>query len=781
MGLYRFAGFTFESDTGELRTEASDLVPLRHKVSKLLEYLLVNHDRLVTKDELLDNLWAHGDYRESSLTQSIRELRKLLGDSAQNPAYIKTFPQRGYQWICPVEVAKVVDAAPFEQAGRPARPVTPKLIPIALGLLVVIGLAVWMLGDGSRKAGATNATGEPALLVMPFINETDDDSKDWIELGLSDMLANAIGRSGEVKVTPPVMTHSLLLNAGLTWPTLPVHVRSLLKEQAYDVALTGYVRLHKDQQVLDFQLLFADGRTRQGAITYPSLATEASAIAQQLLMLIQPAETKDAYVPLPIDDSPDGVMARQVTVQGMSVLQTRGPVRAGEYFQAAHLLAPHDLWIEALYGKAQVLSGQWPAAEKIFSHLSGSADQDIALKSFVDYWLAELAYRQGHDERAKNLLETIVAMPKSYNNMQVAADSYRLLAQIAWHHRQWQEHAKWQEKANELFPREADLRIEADKLFYLGNPISHGLEKDPQQNLLLSRERLVKALNYYTQLGHKPMMAASHFALAQNYRMAIDQRLEALQQAILLYKELGQGYELAEVLVYASFFHIQLHNGKEAEEYARQARVNIAQLGGHRLADALRFYEAFALLDQGLDQSFRGGHPQDRAMLLHAIEKFEKLLSTTSSRTAKADTRVMLAWAYADLQEYQRALDLLLQAKRENENMSMEATTGVVIYSLMRVYLALEDYPQVIALGAEPVSMRQQLAYLARAYFEQGDYAQAVNTMEQLQGQFPSQWTDNDAHRLASYRQALETGNDLSLPLESPAHAVYCESDWLLE
>src|SRR5690606_17214545 len=139
-------------------------------------------------------------------------------------------------------------------------------------------------------------------------------------------------------------------------------------------------------------------------------------------------------------------------------------------------------------------------------------------------------------------------------------------------------------------------------------------------------------------------------------------------------------YELAEVLVYATFFHIQLHQGSIAADYARRAEEIIDQLGGHRLRETLLFYQAFAFLDQGLDQTFRNGHPQNKAMLQRAIEKFEALLDTTSSRILMADTQVMLAWAYADKQAYQQALDLLWRAKRENESMSMETTTGVTVY-----------------------------------------------------------------------------------------------------
>ena len=106
MSIHLFAQFSFEPQSGCLSDQAENElgseIQLRHKVATLLAYLIEHRDRIVTKDELLRELWQHGDYRENSLTQSIRELRLALGDSAKDSSFIKTFPQRGYQWIQPL-------------------------------------------------------------------------------------------------------------------------------------------------------------------------------------------------------------------------------------------------------------------------------------------------------------------------------------------------------------------------------------------------------------------------------------------------------------------------------------------------------------------------------------------------------------------------------------------------------------------------------------------------------------------------------------------------------
>ena len=128
MSLYQFAQFHFDHQTGALyeRYGCADVqeIMLRHKIARLLEYLIQNRDRVVTKDELLNALWDHAEYRESALTQSIRELRKALGDKAQQPLFIRTFPQRGYQWIAETTSKEAsTDTEPETPSKRPRRPI----------------------------------------------------------------------------------------------------------------------------------------------------------------------------------------------------------------------------------------------------------------------------------------------------------------------------------------------------------------------------------------------------------------------------------------------------------------------------------------------------------------------------------------------------------------------------------------------------------------------------------------------------------------------------------
>jgi len=82
----------------------STLIPLRPKTFGVLLYLARNAQRLVTKQELLENIWTDTVVSDELLRGYIRELRETLGDDARKPRYIETVPARGYRFLLRVEL-----------------------------------------------------------------------------------------------------------------------------------------------------------------------------------------------------------------------------------------------------------------------------------------------------------------------------------------------------------------------------------------------------------------------------------------------------------------------------------------------------------------------------------------------------------------------------------------------------------------------------------------------------------------------------------------------------
>ncbi|MCJ8296765.1 MAG: winged helix-turn-helix domain-containing protein [Colwellia sp.] len=846
MPIYQFGQFHFDECRGSLTSLDEELpnskenqveIQLRHKVANLLAYLIKNSTRIISKEELLTELWQHGDYRENSLTQSIRELRSALGDKAKAPSFIKTFPQRGYQWIHEVsaishndsaDVNKTdavkkntghvsVDEVPTKHEQDVRRLVVEKHTDeceanstqspdkstskssnnnssknlntqrnryITLAAVLVFFLVLLLLNKNTATPSqqdnpATAAqSAVKSLLVLPFINATEKPSMAWLELGLADMLAIDLQRHGSTAgkifhVTPPAVANALLLNAQLQWPTLPIHIRSLLREHNIEAAIFASVRLHKNQQVLDFQIIYANGKTQQGSISYPSLPGALQSISQQLLHLLDPNKKR------PLASVEDNPIASQAIAQGMQALQKEGPARAKKYFQAALLLEEENHWAQAYSARSSFDLGLWQEAEHEFANISASAlADDASLDAFIHYWLAEISYRRGAVD-VDNTVNIAITKAEAASDAKQMVRSYRLKANIAWQKHDWPAHKEWSAKAHSLFAVNNELYAEADKLFYLGRPSNAGLEKSPDNDLQENQANLLKALNFYQQLGNQGMIAASQFAIAQNYSFDLATRASALQHTLALYKTLQQPYELAQALNYAGFYQMQLHNGHTASGYFSQARAIAQTLGAKHLAEMSNFYLAFAQLDQGLDQSALGRHGKEEKKLHLAVSSLETFIANTSSQELHASALVFLGWANTELGQFDLALVQLTEAKNLNIQLSMLTTLAYSNYSIMRIHLERGDYPAVIAMADEKITTRLQASFLARAYYEASQAEQAIQVLSNFKISHASLWQGKDEIRLAQYQASL-AGAKLNLADEPKAHLIYCESDWQL-
>lgn len=110
-----FAVFSLDRANQQLWCSGSE-VALKPKAFELLRYMVEHSQRLLTKEELLDQLWGDVNVGDAVLKTHVREIRRVLGDDIKSPRYIETVHRRGYRFIAPVQVA-ADSAAPL---ARPA-------------------------------------------------------------------------------------------------------------------------------------------------------------------------------------------------------------------------------------------------------------------------------------------------------------------------------------------------------------------------------------------------------------------------------------------------------------------------------------------------------------------------------------------------------------------------------------------------------------------------------------------------------------------------------------
>ncbi len=75
----------------------NETLHLEPKIMDVLVHLARHGPRVVTRQQLIDEVWGGGFITDNTLTHAIAEIRRALGDSASKPRYIETIHRRGYR------------------------------------------------------------------------------------------------------------------------------------------------------------------------------------------------------------------------------------------------------------------------------------------------------------------------------------------------------------------------------------------------------------------------------------------------------------------------------------------------------------------------------------------------------------------------------------------------------------------------------------------------------------------------------------------------------------
>lgn len=149
--MYIFGPFSLDP-TRRVLMRAGDGVPVTARAFDILLALLERAGQTVGKDELLQIVWPDTVVEEANLSQQIFLIRKLLGQSDENP-FIATVPRRGYQFVAPVTTrphtatnrSTPIAAVPIPSPLRLEIPI-PATTPLAVAATPALAVAP----DGSK-------------------------------------------------------------------------------------------------------------------------------------------------------------------------------------------------------------------------------------------------------------------------------------------------------------------------------------------------------------------------------------------------------------------------------------------------------------------------------------------------------------------------------------------------------------------------------------------------------------------------------------------------------
>src|SRR4051812_31889337 len=97
--IYEFAAFQLDATDGLVRDGRP--VPLTPKALQLLLCLVRRAGHVVTKEQLLEEVWAGTAVEDGNLTQTVSVVRRVLGETVER-RFIETVPKRGYRFTAGV-------------------------------------------------------------------------------------------------------------------------------------------------------------------------------------------------------------------------------------------------------------------------------------------------------------------------------------------------------------------------------------------------------------------------------------------------------------------------------------------------------------------------------------------------------------------------------------------------------------------------------------------------------------------------------------------------------
>ncbi|MCZ6871210.1 MAG: winged helix-turn-helix domain-containing protein, partial [Gammaproteobacteria bacterium] len=143
------AGFTLVQWTviprqGVLRDDAGER-RIEPKQMEVLVYLAEHAGDVVTRDELLENVWTGMVVGDEALSRVVSLLRNHLDDDTRQPIFIQTIPRRGYRLIpTPQQMASITAETPSETLiQEPARQSNWWRYLAGAAVMLVLGIVIW--------------------------------------------------------------------------------------------------------------------------------------------------------------------------------------------------------------------------------------------------------------------------------------------------------------------------------------------------------------------------------------------------------------------------------------------------------------------------------------------------------------------------------------------------------------------------------------------------------------------------------------------------------------
>ena len=164
---------------------ADQRIKIEPRAMRLLICLSEHPGEVVTREQLLEEVWQGAFVSDEVLTSAVRKLRKALGDDAHAPRFIQTLPGEGYRLNAPVSRITTKEAP----RKKPAR-----FWALVVAATIMTGaVAFFILPD--RTPPGIGASGRPAIAIFDFEDFTGSEDLQWLSRGVPNMLLTDLAQT----------------------------------------------------------------------------------------------------------------------------------------------------------------------------------------------------------------------------------------------------------------------------------------------------------------------------------------------------------------------------------------------------------------------------------------------------------------------------------------------------------------------------------------------------------------------------------------------------------
>jgi len=216
---FLFTNHVLDIDRRELSC-AGQRIALEPQVFDLLLYLVQNSDRVVSKDELFDNIWDGRIVSESTLTSRINAVRKAVNDNGRDQQLVRTVARKGFRFVGEVQ-AQTVEAKPAPLASP-------------------------MAHEADHPRLALPVLDRTAIAVLPFVNMSGEIEQEYFSDGISEDIITALSKLRWFYV--------IARNSSFVYKGKPVHLKQIGEELGVGYVVEGSVRKDGDRVRITAQL-----------------------------------------------------------------------------------------------------------------------------------------------------------------------------------------------------------------------------------------------------------------------------------------------------------------------------------------------------------------------------------------------------------------------------------------------------------------------------------------------------------------------------------------------